>query len=221
MSRHLPAVVVGLLLLALPQRARADKMDTTLDVSLGSRVSWIQVDQGMKTPPFAGDVSVIDATGPRLVGSGVLAGGLLRGGLTLDGVHFGLGAGFAGAGRLSFVHIPPPDHVNMHAGKIWGMPFEAFAGYTFGDSRDIRGFVEVRGGITLLQTQVQLSDERLGGLGAHPLNAYLLALELRAGVRIPLSDEFFVNAGIGGSPIGVERVSGSVALGVPIPLDNL
>jgi hypothetical protein len=204
-----------------PTAARADKFDTTLDVSLGSRASWIDVDQAMKPPPLGKGVGAIEATQPRLVGNGYLVGGLLRGGLTLDGIHFGFGMGVTGAGNLSFVHLPAADGLHVAPGKIWGMPVEAFAGYTFGDAREIRGFVELRGGITIVQTRVELEHPGLGHLGHHPFNAYLYALELRAGVRIPLSDEFFLHAGVGGSPIGAERLSGSLALGLPIPLDNL
>ena len=84
-----------------------------------------------------------------------------------------------------------------------------------GVASDVRPFVEIRGTLTALQ--IGLSN---GDYGA-PFNAYLPGLATRGGVLVPLSEYFFLDAGVGVGLLGPERFTLDVGLGLPIPLANL
>jgi hypothetical protein len=151
-------------------------------------------------------------------------GGIGRLGFTLDGVRFGLGMGIVTATKLRFTHLPLPEGMTAEPGPLWGVPFEGYLGYTIGDPDEVRGIVELRGALTILQTRVSVHDATLGSLGDTPLNAYLASLELRAGVRVPLENWLYLETGIGISPpvsdVFPERGSLFVALGLPVPTVN-
>ncbi len=204
--------------------ARADKMAETLDISLSSRVSWVEIQRPMTTAPLAEGSDVIDASRPHLFGTGALMGGVARFGATLDGVRFGAGVGVVTVAGLAFQHVPLPEGMAVETGGIWGAPFEGYLGYAFGDARGVRPLLEVRGGVTVLQSEAVLRDPVLGTLGSAPLNVYLANLELRAGVRIPIGDLLFFEGGVGVSvlpvDIGPERGSLFFAFGLPVPFAN-
>ncbi len=196
--------------------ARADKFDETLDVSLHARTSWFRADDVGLSPAPAYDAPTLEAADPRLTGTGRGYATSLRGNLSIDGFRFGLGTGFITSTGLSLeagesLEASEP----LDPGRVWGVPFEAFAGYAFGSGRDVRPFLEVRGTLTALQ--VSLSNGEYGA----PFNAYLPGLATRGGVLVPLSQYFFLDAGVGIGILGPERFTLDVGLGLPIPLANL
>lgn len=190
--------------------ARADKFDETLDVSLHARTSWFRAKDVGLSPAPAYDAPLLEAANPRLVGTGRGYATSVRGNLSLDGFRFGLGTGFITSTGLRLEASEP-----LEPGRVWGVPFEAFFGYAFGAGRDVRPFVEIRGTLTALQ--IGLSN---GDYGA-PFNAYLPGLATRGGVLVPLSEYFFLDAGVGVGLLGPERFTLDVGLGLPIPLANL
>lgn len=204
--------------------AHADKMDETLDISLSSRFAWLQIHDEMQVAPAAEEVDVLTNARPHLRGSGPLMGGTLRLGFTLDGVRFGAGLGVVTASGFDFQHEPLADGFSMSPGNIWGAPIEGYLGYTIGDSGGVRGIFDVRGALTILQSNVTLKHETLGNLGDTPLNVYLGSLEIRLGVRIPVDKVFYLEGGLGISPlpaeIAPERGSLFFAVGLPVPTSH-
>lgn len=212
---------LGLALGLVTGGARADKMGETLDISIGPRTSWVMLDQPLRHDPFTDPVDVIERSAPSLVGTGQMWGAVARGGLTLDGVHFGLGTGVHGVTTMRLEHQPLDHGMTLSPGGLWGTSYEIFAGYTFGDPRSVRPYLEARGSVTVLYSHLALAHPSLGDLGEHPVYTHFWGLEIRAGLRLPLGEYFFVNTGVGVAPVGPERVSMFAMLGVPIPLDNL
>lgn len=209
MTRPWAVAMVGAAILTTSE-AEADKFDETLDVSLHTRTSWFRAGDIGLSPAPAYDAPVLEAADPRLVGTGRGYAASLRANLSIDGFRFGLGTGFITSTGLELEASEPLD-----PGRVWGVPLEAFVGYAFGTGRQVRPFIEMRGTLTALQ--VGLSN---GDYGA-PFNAYLPGLATRGGVLIPLSEYFFLDAGVGVGILGPERFTLDVGLGLPIPLANL
>jgi hypothetical protein len=218
--RALPA---ALLLVASP--AAAMDMDETLDISISERTAWIDIDSGLSPALGADGVPALDAAHPRISGDGALFGAVGRIGATLDGVRLGLGTGAHGIAFLDFRHAPLAGGVQVASSSAWGAPLEGYLGYTFGDAEETRLFFELRGGFTIVQARVTLTDPELGTLGETVYNAYYPNLDLRIGARIPIEKYFFFEGGIAISPlpsdIGPERGSLFVTLGLPISMDAL
>ncbi len=204
--------------------ARADKMSETLDISLGARVAWLDIHRELGVPFSEEPIDVLMESQPHLVRSGPLSGGLLRMGLSLDGLRVGVGLGLVGGYKMGFKHRPFRDGITAEVGGLWGANVEGWVGYAFFDHDDVRPFIDIRGAFTALQTTVAISDQELGRLGESHLTALLGSLEIRAGLRLPMSDWLFAEVGVGISPlpsdIGPERGSVFVNLGLPIPTAN-
>jgi hypothetical protein len=210
-ARTLPrALPLGLGLLLCAAEARADKFDETLDVSLHGRASWFEADALGLSPAPAYDAPLLEKAAPRLTGTGRGYATVLRANLSIEGFRFGLGMGVMTVAGLTFEADEP-----LETGHLWGVPFEAFAGYAFGSGRDVRPYLELRGTLTALQ--LGLSTEDYGA----PFNAYAPGLAARGGVLIPLSEYLFLDAGLGAGMVGPERFTLDVGLGLPIPLSNL
>ncbi len=95
--------------------------------------------------------------------------------------------------------LPP-----IHASWLTG---EAFLGYAPNGYWALRPFIEVRAHVDRLQ----LGEASLTRGGVGP----------RFGVLIPLSEYFFVDAGIGRDLIGSDELRGTIGIGLPIPLSHL
>lgn len=204
--------------------ARADKMSETLDISLSARAAWLEIHREMDVAPAAEGMDLLTRSRPHLHGVGPLMGGTGRIGFTLDGVRFGAGVGVVTAASLDFLHQPLGDGLSVESGPLWGAPFEAYLGYTIGEPDEVRGLLELRGALTVLQTSVIVKDAVLGTLGDTPLNVYLANLEIRAGIRVPVGKLFYFEGGIGLSPlpaeIGPERGSLFFTIGLPVPTSH-
>ena len=218
-------LLVALLSLAssLPARAWAgDKLDETLDVEVTQGATWLETDSLTLAPAITADPppSLTRAT-PRLEGAGVAS--LTRGRLllSLEGVRFGAGVGFLAASGPSLHHTELPDGVLMEGGLLWGVPLEAFVAYAFGPAREVRPYLEVRGGLTVLQARLRASHPGQGDLGGGDFAALLPSVGGRSGALVPLSEYFFLDLGVGYGFVGPERLSLFVGLGLPIPLANL
>jgi hypothetical protein len=102
------------------------------------------------------------------------------------------------------------------------MPFEGYLGYVFPLFLDkLRPYVEAHGGVTILQSRLDATHPELGGLGATASNGYAPSIAIGSGVWWDMSEFFFVDAGVSVDAWGPMRLSGHVALGLPIPLSNL
>lgn len=91
--------------------------------------------------------------------------------------------------------------------KAAWMTGEAFIAYAPNGYWALRPFVELRAHVDRLQT----GDASITRGGVGP----------RFGVLIPLSEYFFVDAGIGRDLIGSDELRGTVGIGLPIPLSHL
>lgn len=223
MRRALTGLAAGLGL-SVTAPAHADKMAETLDISISARAAWLEIHREMDVAPAAEGMDLLTRSRPHLHGIGPLVGGTGRLGVTLDGVRFGAGVGIVTAANLDFLHQPLGDRLSVESGPLWGAPFEAYLGYTIGDPDEIRALFELRGALTVLQTNVVVKDAVLGTLGDTPLNVYLANLEIRAGVRVPIGSLFYFEGGIGVSPlpaeIGPERGSLFFTIGLPVPTSH-
>lgn len=195
-------------------------MAETLDISLQSRFAWLQIHRELVPGPGRAPIAPLMRSRPHFRGDGALMGGIGRFGFTLEGVRFGFGVGVVTVSGLDFLHTPYEDGISADVGGVWGVPLEGYLGYTIGDPEEVRGFFELRGAFTMLQTSVNVQHEALGSLGDTHLLAYLGSLEVRAGVRIPIDKNFFVETGIGVSPlpnhIAPERGSFFFGVGLPV-----
>ncbi|MEZ4438741.1 MAG: hypothetical protein R3B72_06610 [Polyangiaceae bacterium] len=205
-----PGVFVAFAVLLASSSAGADKLDETLDLSLHGRSAWFEADQRALSAAPEQTAPRLEAAGPRLAGTGRSFGGMARGNLSIDGLRFGLGLGFA-----SVTDLRVDASLDLEAGRLFAVPLEAFVGYAFGSARDLRPFVEARGSLTILR--LGLAD---GDLGA-AFNAYAPGLALRTGVLVPLSLYFLFEVGGGAGIVGPERFTLDAGLGLPIPLANL
>jgi hypothetical protein len=208
----------------VPREARADKMGTTLDVSLGERSAWVELDHPLRVPPAGVSAPAIDALQPHVTGTGGLFGAVGRIGITYHWLRAGIDVGGHGAAFLDLRHANTPDGLTLDAGPLWGVPVEGYIGYILGDADEVRLFGELRGGFSVLHTQLTLraGDRVIADAG---YNAYYPNFDVRLGVRVPITDYFFFEGGVALSPlpndVGPERGSIFVALGLPIPLANL
>lgn len=91
--------------------------------------------------------------------------------------------------------------------KAAWMTGEAFIAYAPNGYYALRPFIELRGHVDRLQMG-EASIVR-GGVGP------------RFGVLIPLSEYFFLDAGIGKDVIGSDELRGTIGIGLPIPLSHL
>ena len=111
--------------LAFTQPARADKADSTLDISLSATGTLLHVDAD------------------RMRGQWLAPGTAGRIGMSLEGLRFGAGIGFFGVPGAT-------SSAQGFRGPVWGIPIEIFAGYAFGSARKLQPYIEVRGAATHL-----------------------------------------------------------------------
>lgn len=208
----LPSLALACACLA-PSRARADKFDETLDLSVHGRLT---------TPSDDAIALRHTSHGPRDVGhiratrEGATMSPMLRGGFTLHGFRFGVGVGFEGYRKMHVRYRSDVDR-RMDRGVAWGLPFEAFAGYVVRSGRVVRPYVEARGAVTLVH--VRTEDRRASEVMWSRATSFALAGQ--AGVVIHPNDHVFFDLGIGRVALGPGRWTASVGVGIPIPLANL
>jgi hypothetical protein len=210
-TRGITASTVALGVLLSGPLAHADKFDETLDLSLQLRSSWYEADDLRLKPSPAYDARLIEATTPTLTGVGRSYGGSLRAGFSIDGFRFGIGVGAMSVAGLRL----ESSSEALSAGRLWALPLEAYAGYAFGSGLEVRPFLEARGTLDLVGADLSVPE-----YGA-PFHVFVPGVALRGGLRVPLGEYFFADAGLGAGVVGPERVTLDVALGIPIPLDNL
>ena len=145
----------------------------------------------------------------------------MRANLSLDGVRFGVGAGWTGARGLRLEHERLPHGTGLVDGRVWGLPLEAFVGYAFRKADQIRPYLEARATLTVVMARAQLHHPELGGLGRVRMHAPVVEVVGRAGVLVPLGEVFFVDASVGRTMVGPGAWVASLGLGIPIPTANL
>lgn len=120
------------------------------------------------------------------------SGGSARLGQTFGPLRFGMGvAGFR-----------PEVSERAHL-----VSTEWFWAYAPGGYHNVRPFIELRAHVDYL---------RLGDVATTRG-----AAGLRAGVLLPLSEYFFLDAGIGRDVIGPDTMRATIGLGLPIPISHL
>lgn len=161
------ALLIGLVALALTRPARADKFDSTLDVSLATSGTLLHVDA------------------ERLRGQWLATGAAGRVGLSLEGFRFGGGIGFFGVPGVTSMQ-------QGFRGAVWGIPMELFAGYAFGSARKLQPYVELRASATHLFAPMAAAMGE-----SEMVSVWTLSLTPRIGFRVPLSEFFFFDFGVG------------------------
>jgi hypothetical protein len=201
---------------------QADTFDDTLDIEVSGMATRLNT-QGfpLKVAPAATGPSLLEGDSVRLNGTGDFWGGVYRTGATLGGWRFGAGVGFGGVHGLSYVARPLPDNWSLKVGNIWAGMMELYGGYAWGKYKNVRPYLEIRGGLTFLQSQIGLIHPVYGELGASPHNAYLGVLSGRVGLLVPLSEYFFLDMAVGYGIVGQEKQSFVIGLGLPIPMSHL
>ncbi|MBI2389274.1 MAG: hypothetical protein HYV09_06635 [Deltaproteobacteria bacterium] len=112
-------------------------------------------------------------------------------GVTLHDIRFGAGFG---------AHAPPPGE------RAPLLSAETYLAFAPGGFWELRPFVEIRAHADRFDLR---QEQTAFGVGP------------RFGVLAPLSEYFFVDAGLGMDLVGPERLRGSIAIGLPIPLSHL
>ena len=195
MPAWLPLVAFTAALVVSPGAGYADewsdKFDDTLDFSLRANIGQIEGDGW----------------------TALRHGGLLRGNLSLAGVRFGIGVGGHRVGGAT--PMADANHNELHTGGM-SLVGEAFVGYAL-FSYDIRPYVELRGAWNMLR----LDRRSVIAVALPPTTEHEFGFGVRAGVAIALSEYFYVDVGGYLGATGAERMSLSLALGLPIPLSNL
>lgn len=164
----------------------------TLALLCATATARASLDETLDVAPYASRTSIAPASGPIDA-----FGGGMRLGVTLHDVRFGAGVG---------AYAPPTRSPLLSA--------EAYVGYAPGGFWELRPFVELRAHaecFDLRDPQRARSRDATTFVGVGP----------RFGVLAPLSEYFFVEAGLGMDFAGPERLRGSVAFGLPIPLSHL
>lgn len=168
-------------------------------------------DDGMKIDAIAGnDV--------RLVGNGTLSGGGMRAVGHLDRLRIGYEEAVFIASGLDVKTGPVPDGFSTSHGNIWGMRFELSLGRDL-VSEDaphdaIVPYVDLRAGIELVTTKVQLHSTQFGSLGYTEYNLWSPYFGPRIGARVPLGEKTFFDVSGCLNILGVERGSLAAGLGV-------
>ena len=71
--------------------------------------------------------------------------------------------GALGVDGWALDHGDLPPHTHLDAGPLWGIPLELGLGYAFGDPRDVRPYLEVRSGVTVLRSEIAaIADAPMG-----------------------------------------------------------
>ena len=138
------AVAVGIAVGFAPPLAHADKMDETLEFSFHTRVSSFNAGRLRLRSAAGGPGLPADA---RLAGRVVATSPMLRASLALQGVRFGVGAGFEGYEGLRLRYRSAPG-LDVADGRGWGIPIEGFVGYAFETRGRVRPVVEARAAAT-------------------------------------------------------------------------
>lgn len=210
----------GALVLLGAAQAHAGKFDRTLDFSVHGRGGTIELsDQRLHVGKDA--PALVGRSHPRLTGQGRTWSTGLRGNLSIEGVRFGLGAGFMGAEDLRLEHDRLAGGRSFTRGRVWGLPFEGFVGYAFRSGEKVRPYLEAQAVVTVLMAQAELRDPQLGSLGRARMHASVLEVVGRVGVLIPMGEYFFLDAAVGRTMLGPGQWVASVGLGIPIPTANL
>ena len=197
-------------------------MDETLDIALRLSGGWADVDGlSLRAAPLDEAPDLVEAADLHLLGRGPGFSGMLRGNIQLSGFRVGAGFGYAAVDGLTLGHMPLADGATLHADRLWGMPFEIFAGYAFRFWEEVQPYVEARGSLTILQTRIEANHPELGSLGSTAFNGYAPGIGMSVGVLVPINEYFFFDAGGSVDLIGPTRLSLHAALGIPIPLANL
>jgi hypothetical protein len=214
------AAAAGAVVLVWAWPAAADKLDATVDYSLRAGGGWFDGGEiPLHASPFSEPPEVLAALEPRLLGVGRAGWASYRGNFTLHGFRFGSEVGALGIDglRLATVRL---EGVELTTGPLWGMIFAVFAGYAFGDPREPRPYLDVRGAFTLLETLLEPSV-RGSSLGSTAYEAYLPSFGIAGGVTVPLGELFFADVGAHLDILGPLRFSPYAAIGIPVPTANL
>lgn len=217
------AALTSMLVTTLVSRpAHADKMDERLDIALRLSGGWANVDSlSLHPAPLDEAPDLVEAGDLHLTGRGPAFSGTLRGNLHLNGFRVGAGVGYAAIDGLALHHMPLAGGATLHADRVWGMPFELFAGYAFPFWDEVQPYAEARGSLTILQTRIEAIHPELGSLGTTAFNGYAPGIGMTVGVLVDIHEYFFFDAGGSVDLIGPMRLSMHAALGIPIPLANL
>ena len=197
--------------------ARADD-GVHVEATLSAFTSPTFADKSMHLGAGENAIDMVDKSDVRLVGNGALDGASLRGVIRADRLRIGFEeAFFVGSGFD--VHTGPlPDGFSASNGTIWGGRFELSLGRELVSAdapKDaIAPYVDLRVGVELLATNVQLHSTQWGGLGSSQYNLVSFLLAPRAGVRIPLGEATFLDVNGSYAIFGIERATFGAGLGV-------
>jgi hypothetical protein len=202
--------------------AHADTFDETVDVSVRLGAGWFEArDLPLYVLPTDDAPALLDGAEPMLQRNGRSFWGMLREGWHFDGFRFGSGVGLLTVDGLALAHQPLDGGAWVEPGRLWGMSFELFAGYAFGDAREVRPYLEARGSFTLLETQLELQLPNGQSGGTTGYQAYVPGVGLSAGILVPLNEYFFADVGVEVDLYGALRFAPFVGIGLPIPQSHL
>lgn len=215
MRRALISAASALIVLVATGASRAD---THVEAQLLGFTSPTFVDRSMHVSNDNDGATMLDANDVRLVGNGAISGGALRGVVHCDRLRIGFEEALVLASGLDVTTGTLPAGFHTDHGKIWGMRLELSIGRDFvseDEPKDeIAPYVDLRVGLTFLTSKVQLHSATLGALGSVDYELWSPYLGPRAGVRVPLGENGFVDFSGCLNIFGLERGSLNAGLGV-------
>lgn len=139
--------------------------------------------------------------------------------LAVHDFRFGLDANvfFSDAYRVSSGVLPNSFTASTRSATTYD--FDLFIGHMF-EIGSVRPYVDLRGGIGVLQTSIRLQHPALGFVGATQYDAVRFLFGPRAGVYIPLGGPFFIDTGVEVGLLGFSRVLGYAGLAVKLGSDE-
>ena len=124
----------------------------------------------------------------------------------------GFGMNIFGAQGYELRHDPLVQGIHVATGSFWGETIDLSAGREW-ELWGMRPYVDLRLAFTILQADVKLTSDTYGVLGSTPYNGYSFGLGPRAGLIIPMNSWSFIDLSVYGSPIGPEKVAGTLGFG--------
>ena len=209
------AFAAGVVLAASPARA-----DTHVEASISAFSSPTFVDRSMHVATGSDSIDMLDKNDVRLVGNGTFSGGALRAVVRCDRLRIGLeealfvGSGFdVRSGAL-------PSGFSATNGSIWGGRFELSIGRDLvaedAPTDAITPYVDLRLGLSLVTTNLQLHSAQWGGLGDSSYGIVAPFFAPRLGVRVPLGEAGFLDLNGSYAIFGLERATLGAGLGVQL-----
>jgi hypothetical protein len=215
-------VLVGALTMALgssttARTARAEE-GVHVDASLSGFTSPTFVDKSMHVGTGQDEIDMLKNNDVRLVGNGAFSGASLHATARFDRLRIGFEEAVLIASGLDVNAGTLPQGFSVTNGTIWGARFELSVGRELlsidAPSDAIAPYVDLRLGLALVTTNLQLHSTQWGALGSSAYTLIAPYLAPRVGARIPLGENGFVDVNGSYGIIGIERATFGAGLGV-------